>query len=110
MFAAIDGLYVGKVIRVTAGESLSLQYHRAKIETISVISGNADVEYGSSDTALLRSSMGPGDTIHLPAGVLHRIRAIDDLVFAEVSTAHAGWETDVVRLDDQYGRTGTSAP
>ena len=53
---------------------------------------------------------GPGDTIHLPPGAVHRVTAITDLTFAEASTAAAGWREDVVRLEDKYGRSGTSAP
>jgi mannose-6-phosphate isomerase len=110
IFAAVEGKYVGKVIHVTAGNSLSLQYHRQKEETISVLSGAALIEFGSSGAALSSQHFGPGDTIHLPAGALHRVTAITDLAFAEASTAEPGWQEDVVRLEDKYGRAGTSAP
>ena len=110
IFAAIEGKYVGKVIHVTAGHSLSLQYHRHKEETISVLSGAALIEFGPSATALTGQHFAPGDTIHLPAGAVHRVTAITDLTFAEASTAEPGWRDDVVRLEDKYGRSGTSAP
>jgi mannose-6-phosphate isomerase len=110
IFAAIDGKYAGKVIHVTAGHSLSLQYHREKEETISVLTGEALVEYGPAAGQLAARQFGPGDTIHLPPGVLHRVTAITDIAFAEASTAAPGWREDVVRLEDKYGRAGTSAP
>jgi mannose-6-phosphate isomerase len=110
IFAGVDGKYVGKVIHVTAGHALSLQYHREKDETISVLSGAAVIEHGPSADALVSQHFGPGDTIHLPPGALHRITAITDLTFAEASTAQPGWREDVVRLEDKYGRTGTTAP
>ena len=110
IFASVSGKYAGKVIRVNAGHSLSLQYHREKEETISVLDGEAVVEYGPAADRLTERQFRPGDTIHLPPGVLHRIRAITDLTFAEASTAQPGWREDVVRLDDKYGRSGTSAP
>jgi mannose-6-phosphate isomerase len=110
IFAAVDGKYIGKVIHVNAGHSLSLQYHREKEETISVTSGEALIQYGPSADQLTDRRFSAGDTIHLPAGVLHRITAISDLDFAEVSTACPGWREDVVRLEDRYGRAGTSAP
>ena len=110
IFAAVEGKYVGKIIHVTAGHSLSLQYHLNKDETSTVLSGAALFEYGPSADALTSQHFGPGDTIHLPAGAVHRITAITDLSFAEVSTASLGWREDVVRLEDKYGRTGTSAP
>jgi len=46
IFAAVDGLYAGKIIQVRAGHALSLQYHRDKDETISVLAGEALFEYG----------------------------------------------------------------
>jgi mannose-6-phosphate isomerase len=110
IFAARDGQYVGKIINVTAGHSLSLQYHLGKDETISVLSGAAVIEYGPAPDELASEHFGPGDTIHLPPGAVHRITAITDLAFAEASTADAGWREDVVRLEDKYGRTGTTAP
>jgi mannose-6-phosphate isomerase len=110
IFAAVDGKYIGKVIHVNAGQSLSLQYHHEKEETISVTSGEALFQYGPSADQLTDRRFAAGDTIHLPAGVLHRITAISDLDFAEVSTANPGWCEDVVRLEDRYGRAGTSAP
>jgi mannose-6-phosphate isomerase len=110
IFAAMDGKYVGKIIHVTAGHSLSLQYHLSKDETSCVLSGAALIEFGPTADALTSQHFGPGDTIHLPPGAVHRITAITDLTFAEVSTADLGWREDVVRLEDKYGRTGTTAP
>jgi mannose-6-phosphate isomerase-like protein (cupin superfamily) len=46
IFAAVDEKYIGKIIHVNAGHSLSLRYHKKKEETISVISGEALVQYG----------------------------------------------------------------
>ncbi len=110
IFAAVDGKYVGKIIYVNAGQSLSLQYHEHKEETISVLSGSADIQYGPVGGELTDRRFQPGDTIHLPVRVVHRITAVTDLVFAESSTAIDGWREDVVRLEDKYGRAGTSAP
>jgi len=110
IFAGEDGKYVGKIIYVNAGGSLSLQYHEHKEETISLISGTAEIHYGQVGGELTKVTFGPGDTIHLPAGVVHRITGVTDIVFAEVSTAPPGWREDVVRLEDAYGRAGTSAP
>ncbi len=110
IFAVVSDKYAGKVIHVNAGHSLSLQYHREKEETISVLDGEALIEYGPAADQLAERHFRPGDTIHLPPGVLHRVRALSDLTFAEASTARPGWREDVVRLEDSYGRSGTSAP
>lgn len=110
VFAELDDIYVGKVIRVHEGQSLSLQYHSSRIETLCVVTGRAAIDFGDDQQSLQSVELGPGDTIHLPAGVLHRVLALEDLVFTEVSTAYCGWRTDVVRIEDRYGRSGTSAP
>ena len=110
IFAAGEAGYVGKVIHVTAGQALSLQYHEQKVETISVLHGECVVEHGLSADALTHRTMFPGDTIHLPSFTVHRITAVTDLAFVEASTAGTGWREDVVRLEDKYGRTGTNAP
>ncbi len=110
IFAAIGDKYIGKIIHVDAGQSLSLQYHREKEETISVMSGEALIQHGLSADELTGQHFVAGDTIHLPPGVLHRITALSDMEFAEASTAYPGWREDVVRLEDRYGRTGTTAP
>ena len=110
IYAAAEGKYIGKVIHVTAGHSLSLQYHERKDETQFVISGEAEIQYGPVDGELTTRRFGPGDVIYLPARTVHRVTAISDLVFAETSTAYPGWREDVVRLEDAYGRSGTTAP
>jgi mannose-6-phosphate isomerase-like protein (cupin superfamily) len=110
IFADGTSGYVGKVIHVNQGHSLSLQYHDAKVETMHVMSGVGVVELGPDPAHLEELTVTTGDTIHVPAGVVHRMTAMSDLVFVEASTAAAGWRDDVVRLRDDYGRDGTSAP
>ena len=93
---------------VTAGNSLSLQYHERKVESWLVESGRAKVELGTSASAeLIEAILGPGDTLHFEPGTIHRVTAIEDTTILEVSTPHLD---DVVRLEDAYGRAGTSAP
>ena len=107
LFAHVPGRYAGKAIHVTAGHALSLQYHEAKEETISCTSGRFAVEVGEHESALEQFELLPGESIHLRPGVRHRVTAIVDSVFLEASTTELD---DVVRLEDRYGREGTSAP
>ena len=51
--------------------------------------------------------IGPGDAFRFRPRTVHRVTAIEDTTVVEVSTNHL---TDVVRLEDRYGREGTSAP
>ena len=107
IFALVDGRFCGKAIHVTKGHALSLQYHERKEETISVQSGRLSVEVGESEDALEQFELLPGESIHLRPGVRHRVTALDDPVMLEASTTELD---DVVRLEDRYGRQGTSAP
>ena len=79
IFAAGEAGYVGKVIHVSAGHSLSLQYHERKVETISVLSGEGVVDYGPSADRMTRRALVPGDTIHVPALTIHRMTALVEL-------------------------------
>ena len=107
IFALVDGKFCGKAIHITAGHSLSLQYHDEKEETISVQSGRLKVEIGLHEDALEEFELEPGESIHLVPLTRHRVTALQDTVMLEASTTQL---TDVVRLEDRYGRQGTNAP
>ncbi|HVW90784.1 MAG TPA: hypothetical protein VHC01_15080 [Gaiellaceae bacterium] len=101
-------VYVGKVLFVRAGHSLSLQFHRQKDESWLVQSGRAKLELGDAGESVLRAEViGAGAAFHYRPGTVHRVTAIEDTTILEVSTPHLD---DVVRLEDAYGREGTSAP
>jgi mannose-6-phosphate isomerase len=100
--------YVGKILVVKAGESLSLQFHRVKDESWYVLDGRAKLELGAVGDAVLKTEMiGTGNCFHLKPGTVHRVTAVEDTTIIEASTPHLD---DVVRLEDRYGREGTSAP
>ena len=107
VFALVDGKFCGKAIHVTSGHALSLQYHEQKEEVISVQSGLLRVEVGLSEHDLEEFELHPGESIHLVPGTRHRVTAVVDTVMLEASTTQL---TDVVRLEDRYGRQGTNAP
>lgn len=99
--------YLGKLLFVRAGQSLSLQYHERKEESWLVQEGSATLELGERDGELTATEIGPGDAFHYRPGTVHRVTALEDTLVIEVSTPHPD---DVVRLEDRYGREGTSAP
>jgi len=104
---ALTDVYCGKVLFVKAGHSLSLQFHREKDESWLVQSGRARLELGEvGQKALQEEVIGAGAAFHYPPGTVHRVTAIEDTTILEVSTPHLD---DVVRLEDAYGRKGTSA-
>jgi mannose-6-phosphate isomerase len=95
--------YVGKVLHINEGESLSYQYHRVKDETVRLLSGvlDMDVETDEERTTL---RLVPGDSLHIVPGMKHRMTAVEECDVLEVSTPELD---DVVRLEDRYGRAGT---
>ena len=93
--------YCGKLLFVRAGEALSLQYHERKDETLYLHSGRAELEIGELGGETAVAEIGPGDAFRVGPGVVHRVRALDDSLFLEVSTPDLD---DVVRLEDRYGR------
>ena len=98
--------YVGKIIHVNEGHALSLQYHNIKDETILLWSGRLRFEIKRGD-AMEEFDMEPGQRIHVSPKTVHRMTAIEDCDIIEVSTPEID---DVVRLEDRYGRKGTSEP
>jgi mannose-6-phosphate isomerase len=105
---ALTDTYCGKVLFVRAGHALSLQFHREKDESWLVQTGRAKLELGEAGQgALAEEVVGPGYAFHYRPGTVHRVTALDDTTILEVSTPHLD---DVVRLEDAYGREGTSAP
>jgi mannose-6-phosphate isomerase-like protein (cupin superfamily) len=99
--------YVGKLLFVRAGESLSLQYHEVKDESWLVQEGRAKLELGEVGGELETFEIAAGDAYRFRPETVHRVTAIEDTLVVEVSTNHL---TDVVRLEDRYGREGTNAP
>ena len=104
---AVTDRYVGKVLHIKAGEKLSLQYHRKKDETVMVWAGRIRFEFFAEGQEPQIKEMGPGEAFHVTPGLRHRMVAVEDTDMLEVSTTELD---DVVRLEDAYGREGTSNP
>ena len=98
--------YVAKVLFIEKGHKLSRQYHKVKDETLFVESGAMDLEVGEADQQRT-VRMVSGDVFHVTPGTVHRMAAVEDVRVFEVSTPELD---DVVRLEDDYGREGTSGP
>jgi mannose-6-phosphate isomerase len=101
---ARTGRYVGKILHINRGESLSLQYHQVKEETLYVVSGELrlTIEYDGDRREL---PLRKGESFHIPPRLIHRMEAVADTDVAEVSTPEL---QDVVRLEDRYGRVPNS--
>ena len=98
--------YVGKILHIAAGESLSLQYHEVKDETIMVVAGRIELEHYAEGEPPTKTILEPMQPFHITPHLRHRMVALEDTDIVEVSTPELD---DVVRLEDRYGREGTSS-
>ena len=96
--------YAGKVLFIKAGSQLSLQYHEQKDEAFLVQQGQLELVLGRGAEQRVER-LGRGQAWHVTPGTVHRFRAIEDCLLFEVSTPEL---EDVVRLEDDYGREGTT--
>ena len=92
--------YVGKILHIRKGESLSYQYHQVKDETVYLLTGVLDLEIGH-DGSRQTHRMKPGDGYRITPGTRHRMAAVVDCDVLESSTPELD---DVVRIEDRYGR------
>ena len=99
--------YVGKMLVIEAGRRLSLQRHLVKDESIYVSSGRMRLFLEDDEGTVCVEELGPGDFRRVATGRIHRYEAIERCELIEVSTPELD---DVVRLEDDFGREGTSAP
>lgn len=97
--------YKVKRIDVKPGQRLSYQYHHQRAEHWVIVEGRALVTL--DDVVHERVA---GESIEVGRGVHHRIEnpGPDPMAFVEVQTGTYFGEDDIVRLDDDYGREGTT--
>jgi len=100
IWAHVPNKYVGKFLVVLPNQSLSVQYHKNKTETMTLISGEIFLHIKEGDQEIIHNLKHGSYTID--PGVIHWITTINGGTVCEVSTDHLD---DVVRLKDKYGRT-----
>lgn len=98
--------YAGKILHLDGGHCLSLQYHERKDETLYVLNGEVALSV-EIDGEMKDMRLKKGDVFRIRPGVRHRLSAEADCDLVEVSSPEID---DVVRLEDAYGRQGTTAP
>ncbi len=91
-----------KLINVKPGESLSLQKHRYRSEHWVVVSGQAKVEINEKVFNLYENQ-----STYIPSGSKHRLSnpGNEDLKIIEIQSGTYLGEDDIIRFDDNYGRT-----
>ncbi len=98
---ALTPQYAGKVIFVRKGYRLSLQYHKEKEESMYLLQGKVLFTVQPQNGKMSETIGESGFCLHLPPMTTHRIEALEDSTILEVSTPQL---SDVVRLQDDYGR------
>ena len=102
---AITDKYLGKLLHINRGQSLSRQYHEVKDETVYVLQGLLILELGQqpNGSAEFTKVLEEGESYRITPGQIHRFVAPTDgfVKLIEVSTPEID---DVVRLQDDYGR------
>lgn len=93
--------YMFKKLFMKKGHRCSLQFHKKKIETIFVVSGNLRIFYGKNKNNLKYKTYKPQSTITIKPKTIHRMQAISNCIYLEASTPEI---FDVVRLGDDYSR------
>lgn len=91
-----------KRIAVKPGKRLSLQLHHKRSEHWYVLSGQAEVTLGEEIVSLK-----PGETVDIPVETAHRVFNPGGVVlyFIEIQTGTYFGEDDIVRFEDDFGRS-----
>jgi mannose-6-phosphate isomerase len=99
-----DEMFDHKVKRivVTPGKRLSYQFHAKRAEHWFIVSGQATVILDG-----VQHDLGPGSSIDIAIGQAHRCENYGTVpvVFIEVQHGTYFGEDDIVRLEDDFGRT-----
>ena len=95
--------YAGKILEIKKGHRYSLQFHEQKRESQYVYSGKVKFTYGPDENNLQEAILGPGEKLEVIPPMIHRAEALEDSQIFEVSTPELN---DVVKLQDDYGRSG----
>lgn len=95
--------YAGKILMITKGHRYSLQYHEKKRETQYIYKGKVKLTYGQNENELQEKILNAGDKIEVEPYTIHRLEALEDSEVFEVSTPELD---DVIKLHDDYGRSG----
>lgn len=89
-----------KRIEISPGAELSLQYHRHRSESWTVVEGSGIVTLGKE-----KKTAEAADRFFIPVGEVHRASTGEcGITFIEVQCGDELSEDDIVRLEDRYNR------
>ena len=96
-----DEKYKVKKLIINPKKRFSLQLHKKRTETWTIVKGKVEVTLGDK-----KSVYSYGETISVPVGTIHRIENLGDETaeIIEVQTGTYFGEDDIIRLEDDFGR------
>ena len=107
VWAAMGSLH-GKLLFIKQGHRNSLKQNRTKEECLFVLEGTIEVEYGSefsfSDPIMhpfKKRELNHGELLNIQSMCPYRIRALTDAQVIEIGN---GTSSEVIRIEDDYGR------
>jgi len=105
----ISGKLSPKILIVAPEKRLSWQYHHRRAEIWKLIGGTAAVITSDTDEEKEIANLRLGDEIQLRQGERHRLVGLEGWgIVAEIwrhtDAAHPSDETDIVRVQDDFGR------
>ena len=98
---ALTDSYALKEIFLKKGSRTSFQYHEKKEEHSYLIKGRLSIEEDDENGNIVVNEYGVGEITHAKPFARHRVTALEDAIYIEVSTPYLD---DVVRIEDDYNR------
>ena len=91
-----------KQIIIKPGQAPSYQYHFKREEVWIVVQGEGELKLNDKIIPVIT-----GQIIHVPIEAKHQIKnnSNKDLIFIEVQMGEYFGEDDIIRLEDNYGRS-----
>ncbi|MEW6201554.1 MAG: cupin [bacterium] len=96
-----NGRYAGKILEISKGHRLSLQFHERKHETLYLLEGVANFALENDDGVIQEGRITSGAVRVVRPGRKHRMEAVENCRFLEFSSPELD---DVVRVEDDYRR------
>ena len=101
LWLELNEFYALKLIHFKQGNRCSLQLHEKKLESVYVLSGEAEVFLENEDGEMESKVYGPGTGWTVPTGKKHRVYAKTDFTILEAQSPHLN---DIIRFQDDTNR------
>jgi mannose-6-phosphate isomerase-like protein (cupin superfamily) len=99
-----------KILIVQGGKRLSWQYHHRRAEIWRLVAGEAGVVISPNDAEGVVQPLAPGEIIRLDCGQRHRLIGMNSWgmiaeIWQHTDAAYPSDEDDIVRVQDDFGRS-----